>query len=194
LRNRKRKNAMSDIKTRKDEVDGTQGGMLEGDSHDEPSGGIDTLVVDSGQKLLVEGGEYVVKKPAMADEDDTHKFDGKEMTNREIIEEINNKEYMRNGGYIRDWGNKYLNLIFGCSSGWKMEDGGEVNRGMLGTKEFYDVMADFERYAKGEIRTGSMGLAKEPKENWEKRSYYSDGVANEAFKIFLGGYSLGKVS
>ncbi len=63
---------------------------------------------------------------------------------------------------------------------------------MLGSKEFYEVMETFERYAKENVRGGHMGLTKEPKESWEKQVYYSDGVTNEAFKIFLGGYSLGK--
>lgn len=63
----------------------------------------------------------------------------------------------------------------------------------LQTKEFYEVMADFEKYAKQEVRTGSMGLTKEEKENWKRQDYYSDGMANYAFKLFLAGYSLGKI-
>ena len=63
---------------------------------------------------------------------------------------------------------------------------------MLGTKEFYDLMESFEKYAKRNVRTGSMGLTKEPKENWKKQWYYSDGLANEAFKLFMVGYTLGK--
>jgi len=63
---------------------------------------------------------------------------------------------------------------------------------MLYTKEFYDVMENFEKYAKLNVRKGSMGLAREPKENWRKNWYYSDGLANTAFKIFFAGYSLGK--
>ncbi len=63
---------------------------------------------------------------------------------------------------------------------------------MLGTKEFYDMMESFEKYAKSNIRTGSMGLTREPKGNWERQWYYSDGLANEAFKLFIAGYSLGK--
>lgn len=65
---------------------------------------------------------------------------------------------------------------------------------MLHTKEFYEVMANFESYAKKEIRVGTMGLAKEPKESWGKQVYYTDGMANSAFKLFLAGYSLGKIT
>ncbi len=64
---------------------------------------------------------------------------------------------------------------------------------MLETKEFYEVMDTFERYAKKNVRTGNMGFTKEPREHWVKQNYYSDGMANQAFKVFLAGYSLGKV-
>jgi len=64
---------------------------------------------------------------------------------------------------------------------------------MLFTKEFYDVMEQFEKYAKQNVKMGSMGLKKEQTENWGKKWYYCDGFANEAFKIFLAGYSFGKV-
>lgn len=63
---------------------------------------------------------------------------------------------------------------------------------MLGTKEFYEAMKAFEVCAKNIIRVGSMGYTKEPKESWAKQIYYSDGTANEAFKVFLAGYSYGK--
>lgn len=63
---------------------------------------------------------------------------------------------------------------------------------MLYTKEFYEIMESFERYAKKEIRVGSQGFNKEPKENWVKKYYYSDGVVNDSFKIYLSGYCLGK--
>jgi len=65
---------------------------------------------------------------------------------------------------------------------------------MLGTKEFYDLMDAFEKVAKNEIRTGASGLKREPRENWGKRLYYTDGTANEAFKIFMHGYSFGKLN
>ena len=63
---------------------------------------------------------------------------------------------------------------------------------MLHTKEFQEVMSTFERYAKIKVRTGNQGLKREPRENWVNQWYYSDGLANEAFKLFLSGYSLGK--
>jgi len=53
-------------------------------------------------------------------------------------------------------------------------------------------MASFEMSAKKLVRLGSMGLTREPKENWPKQYYYSDDNANKAFVLFLAGYSLGK--
>jgi hypothetical protein len=63
---------------------------------------------------------------------------------------------------------------------------------MLHTKEFQEIMTAFEKNATQWVRLGSMGLTKEPKENWTKQLYYCDGNANNAFKMFLVGVSLGK--
>ena len=65
---------------------------------------------------------------------------------------------------------------------------------MLYTKEFYEVMTAFEKIANKAIRMGHEGLTKAPKENWKRKDYYNDGNANEAFKIFLSGFMLGKSS
>ena len=65
---------------------------------------------------------------------------------------------------------------------------------MLGTQEFYEAMTAFEKSIKKRIhlRQGTQGFNKEPKENWEKGYYYTDGNTNEAFKVFLLGYSYAK--
>ena len=63
---------------------------------------------------------------------------------------------------------------------------------MLFTREFYEAMKIFEAYAKEHVRVGTMGFKREPKENWKKQWYYSDREANNAFKVFLCGYSFGK--
>ena len=65
---------------------------------------------------------------------------------------------------------------------------------MLFTKEFYDVIKDFETYAGKYLMTGSMGLEKESKELWKKGIYYCDGKVNQNFKLYLAGYSLGKIA
>ena len=64
---------------------------------------------------------------------------------------------------------------------------------MLHTKEFYDMMSEFDKYAKKEIRMGNMGLTKESKENWERRIYYTDGSMNDSFKIYMAGYMNGRI-
>lgn len=64
---------------------------------------------------------------------------------------------------------------------------------MLNTKEFYEIMNVFESNAKKLVNLGSQGLNKEPKENWVNQHYYCDGNANNAFKMFLHGVSLGKI-
>lgn len=64
----------------------------------------------------------------------------------------------------------------------------------LGTKEFYELMDIFEKTQSKNILTGSMGLKREDKELWDKKRYYCDGNANDFFKMFICGYSLGKTS
>jgi hypothetical protein len=39
---------------------------------------------------------------------------------------------------------------------------------------------------------GSMGLTKEPKENWIRLAYYCDGSINDQFVSFMSGYSYAK--
>ena len=64
---------------------------------------------------------------------------------------------------------------------------------MLQTKEFYEIMTNFEKNATKWVSLGSMGLTKEPKERWASQQIYCDGNANNAFKMFLIGVSLGKI-
>jgi len=65
-------------------------------------------------------------------------------------------------------------------------------KNMNNTKEFQDIMQAFEKDAKRFVSIGSMGLTKEPKENWVKQVYYCDGNVNNAFKMFMIGVSFGK--
>jgi len=64
---------------------------------------------------------------------------------------------------------------------------------MLETKEFYEIMSVFEKSAKKLVNLGSQGLTREEKSNWINQCYYCDGNANNAFKMFLHGVSLGKI-
>ena len=61
------------------------------------------------------------------------------------------------------------------------------------TKEFYEIMQQFEKDVKSiYIRKGSQGLKKEDKENWDRQNYYCDGEVNNCFKLYIMGYSFGK--
>lgn len=64
---------------------------------------------------------------------------------------------------------------------------------MLHTTEFHDILAQFKKDAKTRIRTGSQGFAMEDKKLWPKQIYFCDSVANDAFKMYLLGVSLGKI-
>lgn len=59
-------------------------------------------------------------------------------------------------------------------------------------KDFYVTMEYFEKFAKSELLTGSMGFEKEKKELWKIGQYYCDSIVNNAFKWFLKGSSFGK--
>lgn len=62
----------------------------------------------------------------------------------------------------------------------------------IDSKEFYDVLKSFEDTAKHLIRGGNEGFNKAHKEMWKSQVYYNDGKTNEAFKVFLAGYSCGR--
>ena len=54
------------------------------------------------------------------------------------------------------------------------------------TKEMYDLMSEFEKFQK------YGRFDKEEKVNWERGVYYQNGVINDLFNTFMGGYALAK--
>ena len=56
-------------------------------------------------------------------------------------------------------------------------------------KEFYELLAQFDKYAKQNLRGR---LDKEDKQLWSKRVIYQDGKINEAFLVFSAGYMFRK--
>jgi hypothetical protein len=66
--------------------DAKKGGFFDGRSHAE--GGIKAINKDTGQMLEVEGNEVIINKRSVAD-DTKREFEGKMMTNREILSKIN---------------------------------------------------------------------------------------------------------
>jgi hypothetical protein len=67
---------------------GTLSGYLVGKTHDE--GGIKAVNKSTGQALEMQGGEVVITAPAVSD-NTKNEFNGKMMTNREVLSAINEK-------------------------------------------------------------------------------------------------------
>jgi hypothetical protein len=62
-----------------------------------------------------------------------------------------------------------------------------------GSKEFIELMSDFERLIKsGTIYLSSTRLDKEEKELWKRGYYYQNGELNSVFKGFILGYQNAK--
>lgn len=61
---------------------------------------------------------------------------------------------------------------------------------MTGTKEFYDLVAEFEKYAKQNALGRLDREAKGPAV--PSRYFYQDGNVNKAFQAYMAGYQLHK--
>jgi len=81
--------------------EGRKGGLLKGDAHSDPSGGINAVVTDSNDKpVLLEGEEVIINKKAVnAPGEKTLKG-----TNKEILHQINTstggKPILKEGGHV----------------------------------------------------------------------------------------------
>jgi len=58
----------------------------------------------------------------------------------------------------------------------------------VGTKEFYDILENFEK------NFYHMRLDKESKEIWSTGQIYQNGETNNAYSAYILGYSLGRLS
>jgi hypothetical protein len=86
----------------KTELNGSTGGMLVGKRHSE--GGIKAINKSSNTPIEMEGGEVVITRNAVSD-DSKREFEGKMMTNREILSKINQSGggvSFAEGGKIKD--------------------------------------------------------------------------------------------
>lgn len=61
----------------------------------------------------------------------------------------------------------------------------------FGSKEFYEVLEQFERDAK-HLFYGKRLDREKDKSSWERGFIYENGETNELFKLFIAGYSYGK--
>jgi len=75
-----------EIKGYVEHISGSAGGLLVGKRHSE--GGIKAINKSTGDKIEMEGGEVVITRDAVSDPS-LHEFNGKKMTNREILSAIN---------------------------------------------------------------------------------------------------------
>lgn len=101
--------------------DGKVGGVLVGRPH--KTGGIKVKNVDTGQPLEVENGEVIIMADAVSDKRQ-HEFNGKKMTNLEILSSINQSSggvsFMENGGKTGE------HIRCGCSGKKHQYDGKEM--------------------------------------------------------------------
>jgi hypothetical protein len=135
---------------------GAAGGLLVGKRHSE--GGIQAINKSTGQPLEMEGGEVVITRDAVSDST-LHDFNGKQMTNREILSAIN-----ESGG------------------GVKFADGGDVSCKCSG-KEYKlggKTYKDYELFNKINNGYGSTSAIKKGMEVEDKEH-------GETFKLLKNG-------
>jgi hypothetical protein len=125
---------------------GNVGGVLVGKRHSE--GGIQATNKATGLPLEMEGGEVVITRNAVSS-DELHEFDGKQMTNREILSKIN-----ESGGGVSfaDGGDLPENISCKCN-GKKYKYGGEEmsDYEIIGKMTNNYKQKELEKYAKMEI-------------------------------------------
>lgn len=107
----------SEIKT----TDGKAGGEFGGKSH--AQGGVKAVVVDDGRPVEVEAKEIIINKNSAQNPNFKHDFDGKEMTNKEILDRIN-----REGGGVAIMERGGVAENDNCGCGCSMEVGGGIEK------------------------------------------------------------------
>ena len=67
---------------------------------------------------------------------------------------------------------------------------------MRGTKEFYDLMDNFEKAAKNHTAIPSLRLDREPRDSagYERGYFYQDGTTNQLFHAYMCGYQFGRLT
>ena len=140
-------------------VSGEAGGMLVGKRHSK--GGIKALNKSTGQPLEMEGGEVVITRNAVSD-NKKRSFNGKMMTNREILSSIN-----ESGGGVSfaDGGQVPNDLQFDCNA--EYEYGGKT---MCGKDLAYALGGQIDLFEDYQSQPKELS---EIVEKYEER--YSDG-------------------
>lgn len=136
--------------------DAKKGGYFDGRPHSK--GGIKGVNIDTGAPIEVEGGEVVITKKAVSD-DTKREFEGKMMTNKEILSEIN-----ESGG------------------GVSFEKGGEVETDDLDTIDFTTMNFGKEIFDKGGYVNNDAFNFDFLKKYESENSSNENETANETFK------------
>lgn len=135
-------------------VDGNIGGYLVGRRHSE--GGIKAINKSTNQPLEMEGGEVVITRNAVSD-NEKREFEGEMLTNKQILSRINEGGggvSFEKGGEIHAYGNKYNyggHLMSDHEILHTMAVGGEINE-----LEYFDF--ENEEYALGGNLTSGLEL------------------------------------
>ena len=150
---------------------GDAGGMLVGKRHS--NGGIKALNKSTGQPLEMEGGEVVITRNAVSD-NKKRSFNGKMMTNRQILSSIN-----ESGGGVSfaDGGQVPNDVKFDCNA--EYEYGGKTMCGK-------DLA-----YAMGGSLANKQLITKVVLTDFDKKGYF--GQYKKVFDAFNKEYSLGFV-
>ena len=94
--------------------DGDKGGVIHGQRHKD--GGVAAVNTDTGQQLEVEKSEVSIS-PKAVNANDTHTFDGKKMTNKEVLSAINQSgggvPIKKKGGAVESGGKAVVNQAKG---------------------------------------------------------------------------------
>lgn len=187
---------------------GKGGGLLIGDSHSAMSGGVHALITDDNNKpVLLEGQEVIINKKSV-NSDTVHTFDGKQMTNKEILSEINSENgngvpIYKNGGMVDSNNNiRYeLEVVQSVLSIIKVYVGGEY-AGYIrfgGKKNNYLYIKSIEvypKYRKQGIATDLYRQAYYQAKGEGLKGLYSETITNDyIYKIAknLGARVDGKV-
>ena len=135
-------------------IDGNIGGYLVGRRHSE--GGIKAINKSTNQPLEMEGGEVVITRNAVSD-NEKREFEGEMLTNKQILSRINEGGggvSFEKGGEIHSYGNKYNyggHLMTDHEILHTMAVGGEIN-------ELEDFDFENEEYALGGTLTSGLEL------------------------------------
>jgi hypothetical protein len=164
--------------------DAKKGGVIKGNSHKE--GGVDAVVKDSGKPIEVEGEEIIINKISAQDTEKRHVFNGKRMSNKEILSYINSENgngvpLMEKGGrvgYTHELNNDNYKIALSLFNYFK-----DIEPNL---KDFVDFEVNKE-YVLFNISKENEGLAlklyNKLNDNWNNLSEFNQAISNRMLVI-----------